>query len=150
MRTGEDTGPCPACGEPRGGRYEHDGRWVCWPCLPARTRRRPPQRRREPDRYGEVVDHVRRRLEEITDSTVFGIAPGVIAAHCPVCIDGTVRIRFIANPRPGIVVGDSDLEPDPEYSDEFNQEVDRMLLALEPGGHCSRGCTEADIAEALQ
>jgi hypothetical protein len=25
-----------------------------------------------------------------------------------------------------------------------------MLLGLEPGGHCSRGCTEAEIGEALQ
>jgi hypothetical protein len=96
-----------------------------------------------------MVVHVRRRLEEITGSTVFGISPGMLAAYCPVCREGTIRIRFISNPRPGIVIGDSAIAPDPDYSAEYNREVERML-SFEPGGHCSRGCSEADIGLALQ
>lgn len=73
-------------------------------------------------RYGNRV------WDRITDRTArppFYIDPERIASYCPACGDGTMLVRFLERPRPGMAISHHGT----------------------PG--CSRGCTEAQINEAL-
>jgi hypothetical protein len=55
------------------------------------------------------------------------LSPTEIASHCPNCLTGTMRVTFLPTEPPRVVI-----------------ESRRGGL-----GHCSNGCTEAEIAEAL-
>jgi hypothetical protein len=63
VKTGADTGPCPGCGEPRGGRYLIGGRWLCWPCSGLRPLE-PPARSAvsESRSTRELIDRLERAL----------------------------------------------------------------------------------------
>jgi hypothetical protein len=96
--------------------------------------------------YKRYVYRVWDRLEARTGQPVHYVDARHIAAWCPSCRAGFVRIGFVSAPRPGFVV-----EP---LGDPFERydEVTRWLLSYaddEEGGRCTRGCTEAEIARAL-
>lgn len=116
MKTGADTGPCPRCGEQLGGRYLYGTEWRCWPCLPASWRHEPRKRRPAAEPYTVFVDRVWRAIERVTGFVPFVVHPGVWRSYCPVCLAGTVELRF-----------SSTIEP-PRFS-----------------GTCSNGCTDSEI-----
>jgi hypothetical protein len=70
--------------------------------------------------YAQLVERVWSRLER--HGTVFMLGGGVLAGRCPACDSGTVSVQTLG----------SDREP---------------RLRLRP---CSAGCSEDEIAKALQ
>jgi hypothetical protein len=96
--------------------------------------------------YTRFVCRVWDRLEERTGQSVHYLDARHIAAWCPACRAGFVRIGFVSRPRPGFVV-ESLGDPFAGYDD-----ATRWLLTFgdeESGGRCTLGCTEAAIARAL-
>jgi hypothetical protein len=79
------------------------------------------------DAYQKFAGRVWDRLERRTRSTVFYLDATHIAAWCPSCRDGTIRIGFVDHPKPAFTVSSNALG----------------------AGLCSLGCTEEMILEAL-
>jgi hypothetical protein len=111
---------CPACGELRGGRYQHGQTLVCWACWMARTGLGP----LPPDPLPPDPDWVifRKRIIDgiwaIDQQRFVYIDENTIGGGCPVCADGHVTVAFHGRaPRADIT--------------------------------CSLGCAELDIAHAL-
>ena len=79
------------------------------------------------DDYARFVNRIWDGIHAQTGHQPFYIDASSIASYCPSCLDGTLTIRFLQSPRPGMAV--SSLERGP--------------------GTCSSGCTERQIIEAL-
>ena len=84
--------PCPGCGEPRGGRYKHQGREVCWPCtgLAALPATPPPA---EPTFRERILT----ALDAIDASRFMYIDKDRVVHVCPVCRAGLpeyLSVRF--------------------------------------------------------
>ncbi len=117
---GPPAGVCPGCSEPRGGRYRHNGRELCWPCWMSATGLGPlPGYQPAPDPEWvtfrkTIVD----ALWALDPQRFHYITVNRVAGACPACIDGRVRVDFCGRaPRADLV--------------------------------CSFGCPEFDIAHAI-
>lgn len=77
--------------------------------------------------YTRFVHRVWDSLQQRTGRPVYYLDSSLIAGYCPACLDGTLRVRFLEHPRPGMTVGSNAGGP----------------------GRCSEGCSEEQIAEAL-
>jgi hypothetical protein len=86
--------PCPGCGEPRGARYVHQGRALCWPCW---SRRNPAPRRHrpKPTAYARLVDRVWAALEARGTVLPLCDGSGMVLGYCPSCGIGTIAIRIV-------------------------------------------------------
>jgi hypothetical protein len=112
-------GACPSCGEPRGGRYQHHGRFVCWTCtglepLPADA----PQK--DPDWVifrKAIID----TLWALDRQRFFYVDEDRIVAVCPVCRAG----------------------PPAYLTVRFHGKAPRVDV------RCSLGCAERDNASAI-
>ena len=78
------------------------------------------------DAYRSWAYRVWDQLEERTGRAPVYIGAQRIGAYCPACGEGTVCVRFLEHPRPSCTISS-------------NAFADR----------CSRGCTEAEVMEAL-
>jgi hypothetical protein len=82
VRTGADTGPCPKCGEPHGGRYPVGGRWLCWPCTGIAPERPRPPALTDWQRFRKQILDVLWRLDR---SRFMYLDEDRCAGACPVC-----------------------------------------------------------------
>jgi hypothetical protein len=124
------------------------------PSTPPVKLRRAPAPTRSP--YTRFVYRIWDRLEQRTGHSPTYLDARHIASYCPRCLDGTLRIGFAGNPPTAFVSSNrSEVIAWGEAADPFlATELERLLDVdeLEPEGgpgRCSRGCTEAEIVEAL-
>jgi hypothetical protein len=82
--------------------------------------------------YGRFVATTWDRIEERVGRLPIYLDARRIATTCPACLDGTVALRFVEQPRP---IG----------------EARPAFVAYSPRGRgcCSNGCDEAAIGRAL-
>ena len=74
--------------------------------------------------FARWVDRVDGQIELITGHRPVYLGDGKhTVGYCPVCLDGTLCIRWLWAPEPGFALGRS--------------------------GHCSNGCTERDVLEMI-
>jgi hypothetical protein len=80
--------PCPKCGERLGGRYEHEGQLVCWPCTGLKLLR---------VRRAQDLDWIAYRKAIIAalqrDGTFIYINADRVAGCCPIC-KAPLGVRF--------------------------------------------------------
>ncbi len=76
--------------------------------------------------YQAWVRRIWKQLEHLTGATVFYVDARHIAARCPACLDGCVRVAFVEHPEPGFTVD-----------------------SIAGVGVCSRGCGEDQIARVV-
>ena len=111
---------------------------TCYGSLPtARERRavgpKPPTlkspKRPEPTRYAKFHAYIWDRLETLTGHTVFAMCDGTgrLLSYCPACLVGTMTVTFRAT------------DP-PAYQVSHHNVI----------GQCERGCTQAEITEAMR
>ncbi len=55
--------------------------------------------------YTRFVHRVWDSLQQRTGRPVYYLDSSLIAGYCPACLDGTLRVRFLEHPRPGMTVG---------------------------------------------
>jgi hypothetical protein len=82
------------CGESRGGRYQHGGQWVCWPCSGLKPLEPPPVALLPGQQFrGRISD----KLWALDKDRYWSLGDGHILGVCPVCRAGLpeyLSVRF--------------------------------------------------------